>query len=442
MADITFKVKCGFFDSVNKDRAYSAEEMNRPYKRIITNGVFATQEGTASNDLQVFSNNSGMSITIKQGEGLFADKWFNNQSDIIMDVPANNNIVPRRDSVIVQVNKQIGGRVGNVVYREGVPNSNPMPPDINTVENVIEYRVANIYVAAGATHINQDAIVDLRGSSECPWITSLIKQVDTSTLFVQWQNAYENYYNTATEGFDEWQQTEKEAFEEFLRTLTEELTVTTNIITYESSYTTSQDNETTIPINIASYNKDKDVLQVYVNRLRAAEGVDYTIDFTGENIILTNPLQANQNVNFLVLQSVIIGDAETVISVVGNLSEALTELTTKTTQDSDWIDFWLESGATSFDESTTPSVRRYGNNTYIKGAIKGIVNAGTTFATLPADYRPSQNVQYTTSAIDNGAVVATAVIEIKTTGQLQLIAKSADIPAAAMMPISTNFILG
>ena len=30
MADQNFSVKCGFFDAVNGDRTYSAEDMNKP----------------------------------------------------------------------------------------------------------------------------------------------------------------------------------------------------------------------------------------------------------------------------------------------------------------------------------------------------------------------------------------------------------------------------
>ena len=151
MADQIFNVNCGFFDSVNRDRLYTADEMNRPYKRVITNGVFATPQGTPSTDLQVLSAGSGMGIIVKKGDGLFGDKWFENPADIALNVPANTNILPRRDSVIVQVDKRTAGRVGNIVYREGTPSSNPLPPSIGTVTNVIEYRLANIYVAAGGT---------------------------------------------------------------------------------------------------------------------------------------------------------------------------------------------------------------------------------------------------------------------------------------------------
>ena len=187
MAEQKFKVNCGFFNSVNHDRLYCSEDMNRPYKRLVGNGVFATQFGTPSTDLQVFTANDGMNIIVKKGEGIFNNKWFENPTDIIITVPKNNSIIPRIDSVIARVDMTRGCRDGAIIYVEGVENENPIKPEINTNEDIIEYRLANIYVAPNTSIIEQDVITDLRGSEECLWVTGLIEQVDTSTLFAQYQ---------------------------------------------------------------------------------------------------------------------------------------------------------------------------------------------------------------------------------------------------------------
>lgn len=438
MSDQIFEVNCGFFDSVNKDRLYSADEMNRPYKRVITNGVFATPQGTPSTDLQVLSASDGMNIIVKAGEGLFGDKWFENAADIAITVPTNTSTVPRRDSVIVQVDKRLAGRKGRVIYRTGTPNSNPMPPDLSTTNNVIEYRVANIYVSANAVYIGQDAITDLRGSSECPWVTSLIKQVDTSTLFAQWQAAYQNYYNTSTVDFEAWQAQEQAEFEAWLQDLTEQLTVNTNIVNYESHYTSTTDGETVIPINIENYNPAKDVLYVYVNRLRATPTTDYTIASDGSSITLTKDIKANQSVDFLVLQSVIVGDNQTVLELLQQLQTTITGITT----DSGWTNFTLESGATAYDDTTKPAVRKYNNQVFIRGAIKGLDTVGSPICTLPTNMRPAMNKQYPVTAFADGTIAANCVIEITTAGIVKLVAKSGTIPATAMLPISTEFIVG
>ena len=425
MAEQKTLINGGFFNSVNKDRLYSADEMNRPYKRVITEGIFATQSGTPSTDLQVVSANNGMNIVVKKGEGLLGGKWFENSSDIALTVSNNTAIVPRRDSIIIQVDLTQAGRAVNVVYREGTANSNPMPPNLSTDANIIEKRVANIYVAAGATYIGQDAITDLRGSSECPWITSLIKQVDTSTLYDQYRAAYQGYYDQETA-----------AFNAFMNGLTEQLSVTTNIVMLESHYTSVAE-VTEIPINITGFDKTKDVLMVFVNRLRATPNVDYTISSDNTKITLTNSIVANQSVNFLVLKSVVAADDQTALQLMTQVNTKLTQITT----DSGWTNFTLENGS-SFDDTTKPAVRKYNNQVFIRGAIKGLDTINVAICTLPTNMRPAMNKQYPVIAFADGAIAANCVIEITTAGIVKLVAKSGTIPATAMLPISTEFIVG
>lgn len=422
MADQSFTVNCGFFNSLNQDRLYNANQMNKPYRRLVSNGVFATPQGQPSTDLQVLSENSGMRIGVSIGEGIFSDKWFENTTKIVITVPNNTSLLPRRDSVLVQIDETENGREGRIVYRTGTPAANPLPPNINTIDDVHEYRIANIYVASGASNINQDAIVDLRGSSECPWITHLLYQVDTSTLFLQWQNAYQNYYNRETERFNA-----------FMESLTEELTVTTSIVKLENHYITPSDNTTEIPINIVNYNVEADVLIVRVNNLFVTEGTDYTIAIDGSKITLTKDLDANQRVDFLILHSMIIGDAESVAQSISDLNEAVALLSS----DTDWVNFTLENGATAYSAALTPAYRKYGKEIYLRGCIKNITTVGTVFATLPENFRPTMTRYYT---IATGSITAT--IEIGTNGQLKVANVIGSLTANSLIPIDTQFITG
>ena len=304
MNEQKFEIECGFFDSVNDDRLYSAEDMNRPYKRLISNGVFATQQGTPSTDLQVITAIDGMNIIVKKGEGRIGEKWYENPSDIVITVPINNDIVPRIDSVIAQVDNLQNGRVGNIVYREGNPNSNPQPPEINTNENVIEMRLANIYVSRTAREIGQEVITDLRGSSECPWITSLIKQVDTSVLYNQWQAAYQKYYDDQGEEFTDWFNSVKEVLDGDVATKLANKIIDSSLKSFETTLLAENWvlNETT---NLYEYNVAReditenvsvDGVMDLVNQERLGNGYTksydggfkiYTSDLPSENIDIT-----------------------------------------------------------------------------------------------------------------------------------------------------------
>lgn len=417
-------ITSGFYNSINGDRTYSADDMNKPYKRVITEGIFATQQGTPSTDFQVLSANNAMNIIIKKGEGLLGNRWIELESDTTITVSSNTGITPRRDSIIVRVDNTQSGRVAQVIYREGTASSNPMPPSLINTDTIKEIRVANIYVAAGATWISQDVITDLRGSEECPWITSLIKQVDTSTLFAQWQKAYQDYYDTETA-----------AFNAFMENLTQQLTVNTNVVTYESHYTSATE-VTEIPINISTFDKNRDVLMVFVNRLRATPNTDYTIATDNSKITLTNSIAAGQSVNFLVLKSIVGADAQTIEQELTAINNAIAALKS----DTGWINFTLENG-TSFDDTTNPAVRKYNNQVFIRGAIKGLNTTGVSICTLPTNMRPAMNHQYTAMAILDNEINASCVIEITSAGILKLVAKSGTISSTAMLSISTNFIV-
>lgn len=435
MADQILNVNCGFFDAVNSDRLYSADDMNKPYSRVVADGVFATPAGTPSTDLQVVSSGSGMNISVSPGQGIFGAKWFENNSAIVIAVPGNSSINPRRDSVIVQVDKRVSGRIGNIVYRTGTPAANPQPPAIGTVANVIEYRIANIYVAPGANAINNDAIVDLRGSSECPWVTSLIQQVDTSTLWNQFQAAYQAQYDLYNVEFQEYTSEQRQAWQDFLETLTSELSVSTNVIMLSSSYTASG-SVTNIPISIPSYNSSTDVLLVFINGLLALPGIKYTLNANKTSIDLTNAIAAGNTVNFVCLHSVIAADIESTVSMIQTLNAQLAEFMS----DSGWINFTLESGATAYDNNNKPGVRSIGGKIYLRGAFKGVTSLGSTICTLPVAFRPAMDHIFTTVSISGTSVARTVVLKVQTNGQIKLMASSGSLTASYMIPMNTHFL--
>lgn len=442
MADQIFSVNCGFFDAVNSDRTYSADDMNKPYSRVIADGVFATQSGTPSSDLQTVSAGSGMNITVQAGQGIFASKWFENPSAIIITVPENNQLYPRFDSVIVQVDKRTSGRSGNIVYRTGTAASDPTPPAINQTANVIEYRLANVYVASGANTINNDAITDLRGSASCPWVTSLIQQVDTSTLWNQFYAAYQNQYEEFTADYTEYTEEQRQAWEDFLATLTSELSVSTNILMFTSNFTAAGSGKTTvIPINIASYDPDTDVLLVFINGLLATPD-KYTYTFPDTHITLTNGIAAGNTVSFICLHSVIAADIESTVSMIQTLNNRISSLFL----DSGWIDFTLESGASAYNSSNKPAVRKIGNvsngfaTVYLRGAFKELTTLGSTICTLPVGYRPEIAHTFTTAAISGTTVQDTVTIQVQPTGSIKLLASSGSLSSSAMISLATSFL--
>ena len=73
---------------------------------------------------------------------------------------------------------------------------------------------------------------------------------------------------------------------------------------FKNTYTTTSNNETTIPIGIEEYNSGT-LLEVYINGLRLVETTDYTINATDKTITLTKVLtKVGTKVYFIVLKAV------------------------------------------------------------------------------------------------------------------------------------------
>ena len=157
MSDTVLAQNCGFWDSIDGDRVYSAEDFNTVFGRFFTNGIHLTSNGAKNNNFKVLT--SGMTASVRGGSGFFAGRWFNSLS-AEFSIPVNNSASGRIDSVLIQINSAT--RTGNLVYRTGTPSSSPVQPSINTDPDVVEFRIANLTVPSQATAVSD--VADLRES--------------------------------------------------------------------------------------------------------------------------------------------------------------------------------------------------------------------------------------------------------------------------------------
>lgn len=435
MADQRITLRSGFFDSIDSDRLYTADEMNMPYKKLITNGVFATPLGTPSNELQVVSAGDGMRILVCPGNAIVGDKWVENGVNYSFTVPANSNIVPRVDSVIVQVDRRQSGRNGYLVYRDGTPASNPVPPAINGVTDVFEFRLANITVAPNATAIYNDVISDQRGSEDCPWVTSLIKQVDTSTLFNQWQTAYSQYYRASTTDFNAYMAQQKLDWEAFVSGLVDDLTAQTELMMLTNISVLSSDT-TTVAIGIPAYDYTRDLLQVYVNG-KIKSSVDYSISSNHQYLNFYAPVREGDEVYIVVLKSVITGNVQTVTSLISQLDQKINNFMS----DSGWVSLYAIDGASAYDSDNAIAVRFVGRRIYLRGAVKGVTSAGGNITSVPANYAPAKPHTFASAAVSGTTVLGPVTIQIRPDGYVKVLAIAGSISSTAMIPINTCYIL-
>ena len=248
----------GFFNSINGDRTYDADQMSEYFNGLVSNGVYESVGGA----LQVMAVSSGMAVQVLTGRGIINCKWLNNDAVLTLDLTAAHAVLNRYTAVVLRLD--MVNRLMTITTKDGTNASDPVQPTMQNDESVVELCLAMIYVGAGVTSISQSNIEDMRASSSCGWVTGLIEQVDTSQLFLQWQTAYQEQY---------------EAFEDWFDSLTEELNVNTYIQQFHKRVELQSGVSNIIPLDMSGYTfSSSDVINVYINGLFAAAAYDYIID--------------------------------------------------------------------------------------------------------------------------------------------------------------------
>ncbi len=164
----------GFYNSVDSDRTYDAQQMGQIFKGIITDGIFK-DVGEA---LRVTADGTSMQVKVGTGRCWFEDTWTDNSSTMVLNVDDSDALYERRDLVCVEVNKRVSDRKNDIKIIKGSPDENPTDPSLQTVSGIFLYPIARVNVRAGVSKISLGDVVDLRGGGKAPWITGPLKTID------------------------------------------------------------------------------------------------------------------------------------------------------------------------------------------------------------------------------------------------------------------------
>ena len=180
----------GFFNAVNNDRVYNAELMSGIFEGLITNGVYAS----VGNKLAV-SPSGGMGIQIDTGRGWFAKHWVNNNSPYQLTLEASDVVLNRYCAVCIRVDTSDAVRSAVPYLKYSDYATTPVKPAMIRTETVNEYCLAYVYIPAGSSAVTAANIEDTRGNNSlCGWVTGLIEQLSTTTLFSQWEALFNDWF--------------------------------------------------------------------------------------------------------------------------------------------------------------------------------------------------------------------------------------------------------
>lgn len=286
----------GFFNSLDGDRVYNADQMSEYFQGLISNGV-CQNYGAA---MVVTADGSGMTVSVGSGRAYINSKWI--KLDNSEELTITNSHVTLNRYTAVCVHLDAGNRLIELLTIDGTPATNPTRPIITNTSTDIYLVLAYVYVGAGVTSIDQSNVTDARSNtSVCGWVSGLIDQVDTETLFLQW----ETVYNAAVADMQAWELETKTQFDAWFDSLTEELNINTYVEDYSKRVTLSTGTATTINLDMTGYTyTDGDIINVYINGLLGVSGTDYTLNTSGSVPQVTPvPVKIGTEIDIIVYKS-------------------------------------------------------------------------------------------------------------------------------------------
>lgn len=268
-----------FFNAVLSDgvydRIYNAEDVTSYLDMIVGNGVFPNP----STNLQVRAG-TGMNVIVGAGQGWINGHKMINTADLTVAISSANAVHPRIDAVIFYVDTST--RTMGISVKTGTAAASPVAPTLTRSSSRWELCLAQVRVNSQVSSITGAMITDTRGNSDlCGYVQGLIQQMDSTTMFQQWQDAFDTWFASV--------QSDLHASYSFKK--------------LEYVYVTSLPNESSFTITdyIPSYSYVYDILEVYVNGIHLS-AQDYYI-YNGAAVLYTPIEKAGAVVDLVVYKS-------------------------------------------------------------------------------------------------------------------------------------------
>lgn len=182
-------IKSGFFNSLNHDRMYDADDMNAIFDGIITDGVFGN-----IGDKFIVTPSSGMTINIGTGKARLHQIFVENDANLALQVSQSDVLLNRIDVVVIRVDKTISGRRGDITILKGTPSQNPIAPTLSTDSQIWGMPIAYINVNANVNKITASDIQYLVGRNTTPLITAPMQTINVDSYVKNMENQFKDWF--------------------------------------------------------------------------------------------------------------------------------------------------------------------------------------------------------------------------------------------------------
>ena len=187
--------KFNFFNDIDGDRVYFAEDFARHLAKYFTNGIF-------NNELRVVANND-MSVTIEAGDANIEGYRYTNTAELQKTIDNADGTLNRIDNVVLRLD--LTNRLISAQIIKGTFAENPTAPALVRSSTVYDLKLAEVTIAAGVTSITQSMIRDTRfEESVCGVVASTVQTLDTEAIYDQLYTRFEEYIAAEQTEFTAW----------------------------------------------------------------------------------------------------------------------------------------------------------------------------------------------------------------------------------------------
>lgn len=195
-------ISSGFFNSVNHDRLYDAEQFGSLFDGIINDGVYE-HVGDA---FKVTPNSDvNDSVIVGTGRAWFNHTWILNNAQYSITLNPPNLVAPRYDAIALDIDRRDSVRKNSIVVVEGTPASDPQYPSMVNEELHSQYPIAYIRMNPGNSDIiSAENITYNVGNSTCPLVTGPLEVINDDNFFAQMNANFTTFKNDLDEEFTTW----------------------------------------------------------------------------------------------------------------------------------------------------------------------------------------------------------------------------------------------
>lgn len=189
-------VSFGFYDSLNGDRVYNAEQFSSMFDGIVADGIFSSV-GSAFG----VTEDTNMDILVGIGRAWFNRTWTANDAPLSLTVTTADPIFDRIDTVIIEVNADPTSRTNAIKIVAGSPASTPVAPTLTDSGTLHQYPLADIYVGAAVTSISAANITN-RVGVDVPFCTGILEVISINWAFNQWEAEFSAWFQNLQDELD------------------------------------------------------------------------------------------------------------------------------------------------------------------------------------------------------------------------------------------------